>query len=423
LAIVLLLLLAWGWVFVLVGTLFYHGYFSYRFLPHDSSVNTVFDFVHAYREGHGLPSNATQSPRKNYLLPYESPLIIFTYQRDNYLRDTLSDILKNIPRDCSIGCPIVLSQDGKDTAVSNVIQNFTEQFAEIGIPVVHLQHHNSIRGKPYIELAVHYGWGLTQVFSNQAQAPGKSVLPQRVIILEEDLHTAEDFFEYFAAMAPILDKDFTLLAVSAFNDNGFEGKVLKPDRVLRSDFFPGLGWMMTRKLWEEELQHKWPQGYWDDWLREPAQRQSRHILRPEISRTFHFGVKGGASMNQFGSRLSNVLLDRTPVNWRHTSDELMKNLELPRYNANYAALIQAAQLETSIDQALQSVKQRDTRIEYRNFQEYQRLARALKLMDDEKAMIPRTAYKGIVETRPHGDHLLFLTPPLHETLKALKATP
>ncbi|GAX13576.1 alpha-1,3-mannosyl-glycoprotein beta-1,2-N-acetylglucosaminyltransferase [Fistulifera solaris] len=383
----------------------------------------VFNFLHVYREGQGLPSKTTETTPKNNLLPYESPLIIFTYQRDNYLRDTLTDILKNIPRDCSVGCPIVLSQDGNNPAVINVIHNFTKQFAEIGIPVVHLQHHNNIRGKPYIELAVHYGWGLTQVFSNRAQAPGKSISPKRVIILEEDLHTAEDFFDYFAAMAPILDRDFTLLAVSAFNDNGYEGKVLQPDRVLRSDFFPGLGWMLTRKLWEEELQHKWPQGYWDDWLREPAQRQNRHILRPEISRTFHFGVKGGASMNQFGSRLSNVLLDQTPVDWKHFGEDIMKSLELPRYNANYAALVQAAHLETSIDKALQIVKQRDTRIEYQSFKEFQRLARALKLMDDEKAMIPRTAYKGIVETRPHGDHLLFLTPPLQVVLEALKAAP
>jgi alpha-1,3-mannosyl-glycoprotein beta-1,2-N-acetylglucosaminyltransferase len=421
LAVVLLLLLAWGWVFVLVGVLFYHGYFSHRFVPHNNSVNAVFDFLHVYREGQRLPRNTTETSPIVDLLPHESPLIIFTYQRDNYLRDTLTDILKNIPRDCSIGCPIVLSQDGNDPAVINVIQNFTKQFADIGIPVVHLQHHNSIRGKPYIELAVHYGWGLTKVFSNQAQAPGKSISPQRVIILEEDLHTAEDFFEYFAAMAPILDIDPTLLAVSAFNDNGYEGKVLQPDRVLRSDFFPGLGWMMTRKLWEEELQHKWPQGYWDDWLREPAQRQNRHILRPEISRTFHFGVKGGASMNQFGSRLSSILLNRTPVDWKHTRQELFGSLEVHQYNAKYAALLQAAKLETSTDNALQVVMQRDARIEYQSFKEFQRLARALKLMDDEKAGIPRTAYKGIVETRPHGNHILFLTPPLQEALEALEA--
>ena len=37
-------------------------------------------------------------------------------------------------------------------------------------------------------------------------------------------------------------------------------------------------------------------------------------------------------------------------------------------------------------------------------------------MSDEKAGIPRTAYRGVVEIRPHGDFFLFLTPPL-TTLK------
>lgn len=350
-------------------------------------------------------------------MPYESPLIVFTYQRDNYLQDTLTDLLKTIPRDCSIGCPIVISQDGNNQAVTKVIQHFALAFSKIGIPLVHLQHPNHIRSKPYLELAVHYGWGLTQIFSNQAVAPGKHISPQRVIILEEDLHTADDFFDYFAAMAPILDADPTLLAVSAFNDNGYQGTVQKPDRVLRSDFFPGLGWMMTRRLWDEELQHKWPQGYWDDWLREPAQRQNRHILRPEISRTFHFGVKGGASGNQFGDRLNSILLNQTPVDWKRK--ELYKNLELHQYNTAYLKMIEAAQLETSLEKALQVAKQRDARIEYRNFKEFKRYAHALKLMDDEKAGIPRTAYKGIVETRPYGEHILFLTPPLQEVQKSL----
>lgn len=32
--------------------------------------------------------------------------------------------------------------------------------------------------------------------------------------------SAPDFFEYFAATVPLLDRDETLMAVSAWNDNG-----------------------------------------------------------------------------------------------------------------------------------------------------------------------------------------------------------
>jgi alpha-1,3-mannosyl-glycoprotein beta-1,2-N-acetylglucosaminyltransferase len=37
-------------------------------------------------------------------------------------------------------------------------------------------------------------------------------------------------------------------------------------------------------MWEE-IGPKWPEAFWDDWLREPPQRRGRHCLRPEISRS------------------------------------------------------------------------------------------------------------------------------------------
>ena len=119
------------------------------------------------------------------------------------------------------------------------------------------------------------------------------------------------------------------LAVSAWNDNGQAKLARDRERLYRSDFFPGLGWMMnryvcslvsvlmfsvyacvainqfvsgyrysnsshfsyynvfgyillsSRRIWEE-LSPKWPRAYWDDWLREPAQRKGRHTIRPEV---------------------------------------------------------------------------------------------------------------------------------------------
>lgn len=47
--------------------------------------------------------------------------------------------------------------------------------------------------------------------------------------------------------------------VSAWNDNGKIGNI--DDKfaagLYRTDFFPGLGWMMTKELWHE-LSVKWP---------------------------------------------------------------------------------------------------------------------------------------------------------------------
>lgn len=63
--------------------------------------------------------------------------------------------------------------------------------------------------------------------------------------------------------------------------------------------FSGLGWMLTSKLWDE-LKVKWPETFWDDWMRDPAQRQGRACIRPEISRTgISFRGKKGVSKYAF----------------------------------------------------------------------------------------------------------------------------
>jgi hypothetical protein len=65
--------------------------------------------------------------------------------------------------------------------------------------------------------------------------------------------------------------DPTLFCVSAWNDNGQKNHVKDPSKSLhsksynigllyRSNFFPGLGWMLTKKLWKE-LNSKWPNAY------------------------------------------------------------------------------------------------------------------------------------------------------------------
>ena len=347
---------------------------------------------------------------------YESPLLIFTCNRANYLADTLKDIFDYIPRTCQIGCPIVISQDGTNQKVAEVIRDYQQKFNTEGIPLVHIQHKQSLRGpvtsnKAYEALAKHYKWALTELFDGKVSPT--MPIPQRVIILEEDLHIAPDFFSYFQATSQLLDDDRTLIAVSAFNDNGHV--VYDPKRLLRSDFFPGLGWMMTRSLWIEELQSKWPDGYWDDWLRDPAQRQGRQVIRPEISRTYHFGTKGGASNNQFGTILSDVKLNKENVDWM---SEDLSYLENTAYNAQYGKLVQASRQVSSLDEALNTIQTENVRLEYQNYEDFRRLANRVHIMDDEKAMVPRTAYKGIVETRPttnnDGHHILFLTPPIQQ---------
>ena len=153
-------------------------------------------------------------------------------------------------------------------------------------------------------------------------APGLPVAAARVIVLEEDLEVSPDFFDLFAAAAAVLAADSrarggpgSLLGASAWNDNGQAGHARDARALVRADFFPGLGWMLDRATWDE-LGPKWPKGYWDDWLREPAQRKGRFFIRPEVSRSRTFGRTGVSSGQFFDEFLAHtVLWSGVPVPW------------------------------------------------------------------------------------------------------------
>ena len=71
--------------------------------------------------------------------------------------------------------------------------------------------------------------------------------------------------------------------------------------VYRSDFFPGLGWLLTREIWAEVAGprgDRWPAAYWDEWMRSNKQRRQRACVRPEVSRTYTYG-EAGTSQGQF----------------------------------------------------------------------------------------------------------------------------
>ncbi|XP_063861843.1 protein O-linked-mannose beta-1,2-N-acetylglucosaminyltransferase 1-like isoform X2 [Scylla paramamosain] len=123
-----------------------------------------------------------------------------------------------------------------------------------------------------------------------------------VILLEEDLYVAADFYSYFAQTAPLLASDPTLYCVSAWNDLARDDSGGDPRLVMRSETMAGLGWLLSRKVYQDVI-IKWP-GHdkfadWDMWMRLPEVQQGRECLVPEVSRTFHFGAKGAHLTDYF----------------------------------------------------------------------------------------------------------------------------
>ncbi|CAB1443575.1 unnamed protein product, partial [Pleuronectes platessa] len=191
---------------------------------------------------------------------------------------------------------------------------------------------------------------------------------------------APDFFEYFQALYPILRADPTLWCVSAWNDNGRDALVdpSKAGLLHRTDFFPGLGWMLLKNMWDE-LEPKWPLAFWDDWMRQPEQRKDRSCIRPEISRTITFGRKG---------------------------------VSLEKYDEKFIKEIYSAPL-VKIEELQQGGSLRDPgpyRVQYSSRDSFKVFARNLGVMDDLKSGVPRTGYRGVVSFLYRGRRVL-LAPP------------
>ena len=250
----------------------------------------------------------------------------------------------------------------------------------------------------YYSIAQHYKFGIDKVFEQDTAY-------DRIIILEEDLKVAPDFFQYMNKMSPLLDRDTSVFCISAWNDNGLREFVSSPSTFYRSDFFPGLGWMMKRSLWTDDIGPKWPLGFWDDWLREGVNRKGRACIRPEISRTFTFGFKGGASSNQFSQYLSRIQLNDGEVDWESIDvNDFIKS----KYDAKFIEEVRSAKLLSVGD--LDAPRENEKiRVEYHSNDNYMDIARKIGIMADVKAGVPRGAYLGTVTVKLRTNTLYITT--------------
>ncbi|XP_043191250.1 protein O-linked-mannose beta-1,2-N-acetylglucosaminyltransferase 1-like [Amphibalanus amphitrite] len=118
----------------------------------------------------------------------------------------------------------------------------------------------------------------------------------KLVLLEEDLEVAPDFVSFFDQTHHLLDVDPSLYCISAWNDHGYEHTVGDPSQLYRVGFLPGLGWMLKRSFFLEEVLPRWPPAWseydWDVLLRLDQFRRGRDCVIPDVSRTYHFGFIG-----------------------------------------------------------------------------------------------------------------------------------
>ena len=217
------------------------------------------------------PYNPINSESKLELLSSTTGtvLLIICSNRPDYLQKTLDFILKYHPR---IGYSIVISEDGQNDRIRSIIEDFKTQINDIHsehmhtidgisksivqdliqtkdpvgtlVPVIHIHHpkYHEPAENGYFKLSKHFKYALSTIFSNNINIldmyrqmssvlhkynnKPTTLIPvegfKRVLILEEDIQIAPDFFEYFTSVSKLIDTDTSVLCASAWNDNGFK---------------------------------------------------------------------------------------------------------------------------------------------------------------------------------------------------------
>jgi len=285
--------------------------------------------------------------------------------------------------------PIIVTQDCNHEETRNVIQSYGDEIIYIQQPdqsdPVLPEKEKKFKG--YFKIARHYGWALNQTFIGMGY--------EQVIIVEDDLEVSPDFFEYFSGTLPLLRSDPSLWCVSAWNDNGKNGLINpnNPELLYRTDFFPGLGWMLTKEVWSE-LMVKWARSYWDDWMRLPEQRKGRSCIRPEISRTKTFGKIGVSNGLFYEKHLKHIVLNDKFVPFTVMD---LSFLEKDKYEENFVKHVYECPVMQVDDVKRSRVDgHSEVRITYFSSNDFKRAAKQLGIMDDFKAGVPRMAYRGIV---------------------------
>ncbi|XVF65218.1 hypothetical protein PTKIN_Ptkin09bG0229700 [Pterospermum kingtungense] len=326
-------------------------------------------------------------------------VVIMACNRADYLEKTVASVLR-YQSSVASKYPLFVSQDGSDPNVKSKALSYNQ--------LTYMQHldYDPVRTErpgeliAYYKIARHYKWALDELFYKHNF--------DRVIILEDDMEISPDFFDYFEAASALLDKDKSIMAVSSWNDNGQKQFVHDPYALYRSDFFPGLGWMLTRSIWNE-LSPKWPKAYWDDWLRLKENHKGRQFIRPEVCRTYNFG-EHGSSMGQFFQQyLAPIKMNDVKVDWK--SQDLSYLME-DKYEKYFADIVKEAKPLHATDAVLKvSNIKGDVRIQYRDDADFEHIARQFGVFEEWKDGVPRTAYKGVVVFRYQPPKRVFLVGP------------
>ena len=170
---------------------------------------------------------------------------------------------------------LYLSQDGVNDEAALLAKKFKFEL------ILHERTVVDVSGTSL--LARHYKFALDEILLKRNHS--------HLIIVEDDMIVSPDFLEFFESAAFVMKQDPTIWCASSWNDMGVSQYVFDSKRVFRSDYFSGLGWMLTSETWKK-LSPIFPKDQWDWWLRGNTVLKNRECIMPEVSRNRNIGEDG-----------------------------------------------------------------------------------------------------------------------------------
>lgn len=246
-------------------------------------------------------------------------VIVFACSRPSHLRRTLRSLAAQ-DRTLLSEVDLFVSVDAhrKSRFVVNAAESESDS---LGLPLRAVWKHSGVHDattnlqiSSREKITAHYGRSLRRLFKNNPSVT-------HAVLLEDDLILSPDFLAFLAAHAPYTSMNSAEgpTAVSGWNDNS-AAKIhpAASDATGLTDFFPGLGWLLSRGLWDA-LEPIWPdrrdnaplmgtgtpsRAYpaaraaptgWDWWLRAEFEAQKWVVLYPLLGRVSHHGGASGAT--------------------------------------------------------------------------------------------------------------------------------
>ena len=228
----------------------------------------------------------------------ENPaVVILSHNRVEYVTQTLRSLLK-MPQIKKYKVYVSIDDPNFfeviENAVKNVVRSSSETMANFD--VLTWRKSQSKTGHQWYSTALSK---IAQHFKFVMEKGFMEMKHSHLIMVEDDLLLGYDFLQLFEETAWLIEAEpDKTYCVSAWNDNGLKDVVRQNEKgksnLLRTGYFPGLGWMTTRKVWLD-LRLRWPDKPttgWDHWIRLSTSMNKRECIYPEIPRTKHVSTHG-----------------------------------------------------------------------------------------------------------------------------------